>query len=305
MRSIVSVSPFRCRMWSLHDRIDSHISETTCKVEIDSFLKHGQLVPVLGRPLQADPNHDIELIFGARRLFVARHVNGPLLVEIRDLSDVEAIVAMDIENRQRMDISPYERGVGYARWLRSGLFQSQDDIARALKISASQVSRLLKLARLPSVVVGAFQNPAEICEGWGLSLAEALEDPQKRQITLQRARALSAAPQRKSASDVYNELLCASARERRTKASARDEVVRNSDGAPLFRIQRRRGAIAVLLPVGVSAGCLDAIRMSVANELARDSEQDVSEVRSAEENLPRPHLNRSVFDSATRYEKLT
>lgn len=81
----------------------------------------------------------------ARLLFVARHLNAQLLVGKRPMSDLEAIVAIDIENPQRVDVSPYERGLSFAQWLRAGYFNSQDDIARALQISASQVSRLLRL----------------------------------------------------------------------------------------------------------------------------------------------------------------
>src|SRR5262249_20674676 len=167
-RSVVSASPFRVRMWSLHDRCEEHVNEETCKAEIESFAKHGQLVPALGRVLHGDPGHDIELIYGARRLFVARHLNVPLLVEMREISDRDALIAMDIENRQRTDISPYERAMSYARWLSTGHFGSQDDIARALRISSSQVSRLLRLAKLPSVILNAFTSPLEICEALGL-----------------------------------------------------------------------------------------------------------------------------------------
>jgi ParB-like chromosome segregation protein Spo0J len=67
-------------------------------------------VPALGRPLHGDLEFDVEIIYGARRLFVARHLNMPLQVELREMSDREALVAMDIENRLRTDISPYERG---------------------------------------------------------------------------------------------------------------------------------------------------------------------------------------------------
>src|ERR1700678_2391533 len=125
LHSLRKVNPFRCRVWTLHDRIEEHITEESCRTEIDSFAVHGQVVPVLGRPVLGDPNFDVELIYGARRLFVARHLNQPLLVELCDLSDFEAIVAMDIENRQRSDISPYERGVAFATWLRTGHFASQ------------------------------------------------------------------------------------------------------------------------------------------------------------------------------------
>jgi ParB family transcriptional regulator, chromosome partitioning protein len=179
-KEIVFINPFRCRLWDLHDRIETHITEESCRAEIESISRHGQIVPALGRPLRGTPDYDVELICGARRLFVARHIKRDLAVELREISDREALILMDTENRQRTDISPYERGMSYARWLRSGHFQSQDDVARALKISAAQVSRLLKVARLPAVVVDAFADPTEIHESWGLDLMAALEDPERR-----------------------------------------------------------------------------------------------------------------------------
>src|SRR5581483_9588134 len=173
---IVSVNPLRCRMWDLHARLEHLITEATCRAEISSFSEHGQLIAALGRPVRDDPNYDIELVCGARRLFVARHLNVQLLVEVREMTDRDAIVAMDMENRQRQDVSPYERGLAFACCLRSGCFGSQDELARTLKISQSKVSRLLTLARWPSVVLNAFANPLEIREGWGPEMAAALQD---------------------------------------------------------------------------------------------------------------------------------
>ena len=77
---ILSVDPFCCRMWRLHDRAEEYVTEESCRHEIDSFLKHGQLVPVVGRRLPAGDSHEVELIFGARRLFVARNLNLPIRV---------------------------------------------------------------------------------------------------------------------------------------------------------------------------------------------------------------------------------
>ena len=173
MQEVVSVNPFRCRMWQLHDRLEDCIDEATCRAEIESFVEHGQLIPALGRRTSNSPDYDVELVYGARRLFVARHLNKPLLVDLRDeLSDREAAIALDIENRQRRNLSPYERGMCYARWLRAGHFKSQGDLVRTLKVSAAQTSRLLKLARLPSVVVSAFESGLDICEQWGMDLVD-------------------------------------------------------------------------------------------------------------------------------------
>ena len=73
VQQIVSVNPFRCRMWDLHDRLEHLIVEDNCREEISSVSRHGQQVAALGRRLRGDPDHDVELICGARRLFVARH----------------------------------------------------------------------------------------------------------------------------------------------------------------------------------------------------------------------------------------
>lgn len=270
MSQTISVNPFRCKMWELHDRIDHLVAEETCRTEIDSFLKHGQLVAVLGRPLRGDPDYDIELVFGARRLFIARHLNMHLLVELREMTDRAAIVAMDIENRQRRDISPYERGLSFARCLRAGHFDSQDDLAKALQISQSQVSRLLKLARLPTVIVNAFNNPVEIREGWGADLAEILQDEQRRKSTILRARDLAGISPRLPAIDVYKQLISSSVVGRKPRAKPHDEVVSDAHGSPLFRIRRREKTIALLLPIdNTSAETLNAVRDAVRNVLQR------------------------------------
>jgi ParB family chromosome partitioning protein len=285
MGSVISVSPFRCRVWKLHDRLEELINEKSCKDEIESFQEHGQLVPVMGRRVMEE-GFDVELIYGARRLFVARHINAALLVEMRDISDRDAIVAMDIENRQRKDISPYERGLSYARWLRAGYFESQDEVARALKVSASQVSRLLTLARLPSVVVDAFGCPGEICEGWGLGLAEALEQPERRKSTIQAAREIAAVSPRPHSKEVYRQLLASSVPGRKLKQASHDKVVRGKDGLPLFRIKYRRDSVALILPIEkVSAKSLESIESAIANVLQDSPQKHRLAVGLGDENV--------------------
>ena len=265
-RCVVAVSPFDCRMWEWHDRLENHLTEETCRAEIESFARDGQLIAVLGRPLAGDPQFRFELIYGSRRLFVARHLNQPLLVEVRRMTDREATIAMDIENRQRKDLSPYARGVSYARWLRQGLFRNQEDIARTLRISPSQVSRLLKLAQLPRVVIDAFGNPSEICEGWGLEFAARLENSRERSQLLRTAQQFVACDSRPSAREIYSQLVTACAKVRTT---VREEWHRDEDGTALFRVVHQQRATLVVLPVArVSASILESIRHTVADILA-------------------------------------
>ncbi len=272
MHPIVHVSPFRCRMSPLHDRLEENITEEDCRAEIESFEKHGQLLPALGRRIPRERDCEIELIYGARRLFVARHLNKLLAVEVRDLSDREAIVAMDIENRQRKDLSPYERGLSYARWLRAGCFESQEEMARALNVSASQVSRLLKLARLPSVVVNAFSSGLDICETWGLELSEILDKP-SRQSVIQTAREIASIDPRPPAREVYRQLITSSIAGRKVRSMSHDRVVSDENGVPLFRVREHRDSIALLLPMDkISAQSLKNIEAAVVEALSASAD---------------------------------
>lgn len=265
----VMMNPFRCRMWKLHDRLDDYLTEQTCKAEIESIARNGQLVPVLGRRLTGDPNHDVELIFGARRLFVARHLNKPLRVQLRELSDAEALIAMDAENRHRKDISPYERSLSYSRWLSAGYFSSQEDIARALQIAPSQVSRLLKLARLPSVIVGAFPSAVEIVEAWGVDLSEAWERPELRPLLARKARQIAASPEKPTARQVYEQIMSAVIDARPIRAMKHDEVIVSDAGKPLFRVRRLRRAVVLSLPVTIATSTFEDITRTVAEILER------------------------------------
>jgi len=269
MQNVVSVSPFRCRMWEYHDRLEEGITAESCKAEIASFLAHGQQLPVLGRPLKGEHEYDIELVYGARRLFIARHLNIPLQVELREISDREAVIALDAENRHRKELSPYERGLSYMQWLRSQLFESQEQLANVLKVSPSQVSRLLKLAKLPSIIVQAFGSPSELREVWALDLYDAWQDKEKRRRIADRARALVSCQPRMPATKVYETLL-AEGSIRARGSSDHDEVVKDDQGTPLFRISNRRETTALLIPKqGVSDQMLRKIKAAVADILTQ------------------------------------
>jgi ParB/RepB/Spo0J family partition protein len=246
--TFVHVDPFRCRVWELHDRLEDYLTEWTCREEIESFAKHGQVVAAVGRRVKQDAQHDVEIICGARRLFAARHLNKPLLVELRELSDMEALIAMDVENRQRRDLSPYERGLSYAKWLRRGFFQSQEELARTLQVSASQVSRLLKIARLPAVLLSAFEQPTQLQESWGLELSEAWEDASRRGLLAKRARALAGTPTRPSPEAIFKHLMAPAGVIRARGSGARDTIVRVGPRQVPVRIRRLRKYVCILLP---------------------------------------------------------
>lgn len=265
MSSVVVVDPFRVRICGFHNRLETELNEQTCRAEIESFAKHGQLVPAIGRPATDDPLYDVELVCGARRLFVARHLNVPFLVDVHPMSDQEALVAMDIENRQRRDVSPYERGVAYASWLRAGYFRSQEELARWLQVSSSQISRLIRVSKLPPVILAAFASPTHIKEEWGLALADLLEAPERRRSVVAAARRISSRTSRSlQAREIYKELILSAEAGRKIRARARDKVVKGACGSPLFRIRHYRDAVAIWLPLrSTSVESLDDITTAI------------------------------------------
>ncbi len=283
MREVVQVSPFRCRVWGGNERLDESLSEESCRAELASVQQHGQLLPALGRRIAHDSAHDFEIICGARRLFVARHLNVQLLLEIRDLTDREAAVALDIENRQRKDLSPYERGRSFSTWLRAGLFESQDELARVMKISPAQVSRLLKVAQLPAVLVNAFPSPVDICETWGRDLMELWADTARRVGLCRRARTIAASGNRDLTPELIYQHLTGGGRLRNVRSfeeSHHDEIVKDGHGRPLFRVSVRRKGIAIMVPMNlVRETTLEKIKDGLKIVLQRESPQGTERVK--------------------------
>jgi hypothetical protein len=109
------------------------------------------------------------------------------------------------------------------------------------------VSRLLRIARLPAVILDAFGDPTEIRESWGLALLDSLDDAERRPRILRLAREIAACP-RPPAHQVYTRLNSASLTASKTRSRVRDEVVKDASGKPLFRVRRLRNSIAILLP---------------------------------------------------------
>jgi ParB family chromosome partitioning protein len=247
MTQLKRINPVRCRVWKMHDRFREYVDEKTCASLIESMRRHGQKQPALGRLLVHDKDgYDIELIYGARRLFAARHLGIDLLVAVRELDDRSALAEMDIENRVRDDISAYERGRSYQRWLAEGYFRSQTELARSLGISEAQVSRLLRFAELPSIVVEAFRTPHEIKEQWAVELAKRCSEAPARDCVIRKARELRDSLRTVDARGAYEQLLLAGKRhpvERRT----RDEIIRDDGGKPVLRVAVRSNTVHLIV----------------------------------------------------------
>lgn len=242
------LSPFKCRVWAQHSRPEEQLSDEACKSLRESIAKNGQHQPALGRPVSDDPACEIEIICGARRHSVARALGRELLVEVRHMTDADAYVAMYDENLLREEDSPYVRGQILWRALRSGTYSSQEELGRAFNLSHSAVSRLVMLAQLPAIVVGAFHSPDEIREAWGVELFRLCnDDVQRRDITV-RARAIEKKAARPPPRQIYETLVTPSGGRPKEARPYRSVPIRGASGAILFREQERLASITYAIP---------------------------------------------------------
>ncbi|MCH4894324.1 MULTISPECIES: ParB/RepB/Spo0J family partition protein [Sphingomonas] len=267
-RAVELIDPARCRMWHGHNRDYAALSEERCRDLIDSLKAQGkQEVPALVRRIRDDPDHDFEVISGARRHWSVswlRSHNYPdfrFLVEIRELTDEEAFRLSDIENRAREDISDYERARDYLRALDAYYGGKQLEMAERIHVSTSWLSRYLDLARLPSDITGAFASPHDLGIKHVTQIKPLLKPEDRRDRVLSEGRRLAQAradgesvPQ--APADVVRLLALAADAPKKTgtpkKTGKAPSAVTGTSGAEVMRIdkQGRKGVTITLLPRG-------------------------------------------------------
>ena len=172
------------------------------KLEIENA--GGNIQPIKVRPLLALPGQ-YEIVFGHRRHRACVELGLPVRALIEELSDVDLFAQMDRENRQRVDLRPYEQGVMYAKALEEGLFPSLRKMAETLGVDAGNASKAIALARLPAKVLAAFASPLDLQQAWASALSTALQkDPDH---VLNRASQLAQISPRLPAVKVFKALL--------------------------------------------------------------------------------------------------
>jgi ParB family chromosome partitioning protein len=75
------------------------------------------------------------------------------------VSDQELVELQEYENRDRVDLSPYEAGAAYKRMLGSNVYRTMTELAKAHNISTAYVSYVVDIASLPQAVLAAFSSP--------------------------------------------------------------------------------------------------------------------------------------------------
>lgn len=191
------VDPVRCRLWVHHNRRYELLNEERCRDLIEGIkAQGGQEFPAIVRKVKDDPNFDYEVICGARRHWAiswlrSQHYDFRFLVEIRDLSNEEAFRLSDIENRDREDISDYERAADYAQALAQFYGGSLKRMAERLEVNEPWLSRYLDMIDLPEQVVAAYPDVTHIKVNHARVLKPLLKVSKSRAAILKRAEELA------------------------------------------------------------------------------------------------------------------
>lgn len=190
------IDPARCRMWERHNRDYALLTEDNCRDLIDGIRSQGQQeFAAIVRPVD-DVNYDYEVICGARRHFAVswlrahNYTQFKYLVEPRVLTDEEAFRLADIENRDREDISDYERALDYADAVARYYGGKQKAMAERLEVSQPWLSRYLQLAKLPEAIVTAFPSIRDLRERNARELKPLLAQPDSARAVLEEAAAI-------------------------------------------------------------------------------------------------------------------
>ena len=192
------LDPCRVRVWSGNARAYEHLNEDNCRELLDSIVAEGgQKVPAVVRRVADDPEHDFEVIAGTRRhwcvSWLRRHSypDFAFVATVASLDDEAAFRLADIENRARKDVSDLERARNYAAALKDHYGGHQTRMAERLRLSKGWLSKLLRVASLPDVVVDAFASPSDVAVKPAYPLATAVEDEDQAPAILEEAAAVA------------------------------------------------------------------------------------------------------------------
>lgn len=249
------VDPNRVRMNPYHDRMDDSLNAVKCESLVASIMEETQKEACVVRRVIGDPDIDYELANGARRRWAVSHIRNhmdptiQLDVEIRDLSDVEMILLMWIENEEREPITDYERGVNFRRITGeepgcNRVMTRQDIMEKYPNIDKGKLAKMISCAELQDYpqILGIVIDTSEIPFTYGYELVTAMnESAAAKAKVLRLADKMIAKEERLTAVKAIKHLLAAVG-DPNTKTGAGDGAIELKDGdRVLLRAKIKKG----------------------------------------------------------------
>lgn len=215
----------------------------------------GNTVPIKVRRLPGREGEDgeYEVVYGRRRLRACQELGLPVSAIVEAVTDQELFAQMDRENRDREDLSAWEKGCMYKHALDDGLFPSGRRLAETLGLDFSNVARAMRLASLPEIVIEAFPSPLEIQWRWALGLVEAMD--KNPESLLNTAQTLAQQVPKLTSKEVFAKLIGV-AKPKSSTAAANAVELKSAKGAKVGVFARdEKGAVTLKVAAGaMSAG---------------------------------------------------
>lgn len=148
---IVSLDPTLLDSSFVEDRLDDGADDFAALKS--AIQANGQSSPIMVRP-HPDTEGRFQIIFGHRRTRAAKELGLQVRAVIKQLADVEHIIAQGQENTQRANLSFIEKALFAKRLLERGM--TKDVAKAALNVDDTLLSRMLSVADgVPEIVLNA------------------------------------------------------------------------------------------------------------------------------------------------------
>ncbi|MDE6781813.1 MAG: ParB/RepB/Spo0J family partition protein [Ruminococcus sp.] len=127
-----------------------NFSEESIASLAESIREHGMLQPILVRPLRVG---GYQIVAGERRWRAARMLGlDDVPVNIRELTDTQAMQIAVIENLQRENLNPVEEANGYNELIEK-YGMTQEKVAQMVGRSRSAIANAVRILSLPETVI--------------------------------------------------------------------------------------------------------------------------------------------------------
>ena len=181
--TIMSLDPHLVDPSFVRDRIDEE--EADFAVFRQGISERGQLQPILVRPHPDRPGRFM-IVFGHRRARAARDLGLPVRAVVKEIEEINHIIAQGQENSRRADLTFIERSL-LARKLME-MSQSKDTIKAALTIDDTALSRMLSVVEtIPSALIEAIGSARGVGRDRWEALKKIVAHPRKAELALQTA----------------------------------------------------------------------------------------------------------------------
>jgi ParB family transcriptional regulator, chromosome partitioning protein len=240
-RLILEIDPKKIRATAFKNRHERSLlaSDPEFLSLKESLRADGQDIPIRVRPAKDALPHEFEIVSGHRRHAACLELDAetPNGFPILAIVDAEAadqrtlVLKMYRENEERADLSPFEKGRMFARWLEVGIYTSQREVAAAVGQSESNLGKYLSLAALPAAVLAAFGDERTLALGWAPLLTQALKANES--AVLKTAERLQHRQPKPTPDVVFKALIAAAAGKPQPRGTSREESVRIGGRIPL------------------------------------------------------------------------